>query len=146
MWPQFKEIGKLRSCWNKYSCNQLCTAIMYDFSWKAINFLFVLFCFVHQRILICISKEHQFKNDMYQVCKNTVAIQFHFLIFASWKFCILDSVWHHCCHPYHWCMSFMWAASSEKGPYDIFCPIFSFKLFCPLHSPNNMMEVMKVRK
>ena len=24
--------------------------------------------------------------------------------------------------------------------------IFSFKLFCPLHSPNNMMEVIKVRK
>ena len=24
--------------------------------------------------------------------------------------------------------------------------IFSFKLFCPLHSPNNMMEVIKVQK
>ena len=39
-----------------------------------------------------------------------------------------------------------WATSCEKGPDDIFCPFLGFKLFCSLHSPNNMMEVMKVRK
>ena len=34
----------------------------------------------------------------------------------------------------------------RKGPGRHILSIFSFKLFCPLHSPNNMMEVTKVRK
>ena len=34
----------------------------------------------------------------------------------------------------------------RKGPGRHILSIFSFKLFCPLHSPNNMMEVIKVRK
>ena len=40
----------------------------------------------------------------------------------------------------------IWATSCEKGPDDIFLSIFSFKLFSPLHSPNNMMKVIKVQK
>ena len=34
----------------------------------------------------------------------------------------------------------------RKEPGQHVLSIFSFKLFCPFHSPNNMMEVIKVRK
>ena len=34
----------------------------------------------------------------------------------------------------------------RKGPGQHILSIFSFKLFCPLHSPNNIMEVIKVWK
>ena len=34
----------------------------------------------------------------------------------------------------------------RKGPGRHILSIFSFKLFRPPHSPNNMMEVIKVRK
>ena len=34
----------------------------------------------------------------------------------------------------------------RKGPGRHILSIFTFKCFCPLHSPNNMMEVIKVRK
>ena len=34
----------------------------------------------------------------------------------------------------------------QKGPGRHILSIFSLKRFCPLHSPNNMMEVIKVQK
>ena len=42
---------------------------------------------------------------------------------------------------------YKWAVSSEKGLEDIFCPFLVLSFFAQvLHSPNNMMEVIKVRK
>lgn len=57
---------------------------MYDCSWRA--FYFCLFCFVDQIILICISKDLQFKNETYQVCKNS-----HGVLFSS--FCIQKNMY-----------------------------------------------------